>query len=297
MAPAHVWYDETCADTEPIINVPSGKGERLIIIGCGGFWGDGKFGWVDGSVDMFKSKRHNKKATTTGDYHESMTATYFEQWFDRLLPLLPDNAVVVVDRAKYHLRAVEGTRIPKKSWKKSEMQAFFQARNIPRPGPNHRGQVTKAMLMARVQEWLGGEARAGRTYVERAVIEEKAQKAGRGQQVLVLPVGHCELNPIEMAWSIMKRYVCRSNTGDKKSMAELRRLMAIGKDQVTPQMWERFFEHVRKIERGYVPESHPCVQEDDRFIIRLDGRDEDSEDEESSDDYDAGVESDSEEDE
>jgi hypothetical protein len=40
------------------------------------------------------------------------------------------------------------------------------------------------------------------------VIEEKSAK---DIEVLWLSVGHCELNPIELAWSDVKRYIAKNN--------------------------------------------------------------------------------------
>ena len=49
---------------------PSGKGNRLIILHAGG-----ENGWVNSADLVFQSKK------VTGDYHDEMTAAYFEEWF------------------------------------------------------------------------------------------------------------------------------------------------------------------------------------------------------------------------
>ncbi|XP_026745933.1 uncharacterized protein LOC113507267 [Trichoplusia ni] len=83
---------------------PTSKGKRLIITHIGN-----ENGFVEGGENIFECKK-------TGDYHESMDATHFEQWFENVLPKLGENAVVVMDNAPYHSRRLE--RIPTTAWKK-----------------------------------------------------------------------------------------------------------------------------------------------------------------------------------
>lgn len=71
---------------------PTGKGKRLIIVHFGlseGFV-------VDGFL-CFESKKN------TADYHDEMNGNTFLEWFCRILPLLKDNAVIVIDNSPYHL--------------------------------------------------------------------------------------------------------------------------------------------------------------------------------------------------
>ena len=55
------------------------------------------------SADLvFQSKK------ATGDYHDEMKATHFEEWFhDSLLPNLQSNSLIVIDNAPYHSRKHE----------------------------------------------------------------------------------------------------------------------------------------------------------------------------------------------
>ncbi|XP_056648738.1 uncharacterized protein LOC130453152 [Diorhabda sublineata] len=74
---------------------PSGKGKHLIILhaGC-------EQGFVKETLLVFESKK-------TGDYHEDMNGTVFEQWFSEFLKKLPDCAVIVMNNASYHSRQIE----------------------------------------------------------------------------------------------------------------------------------------------------------------------------------------------
>lgn len=58
--------------------------------------------------------------------------------------------------------------------------------------------------------------------------------------VLRLPVAHPELNPIEMAWSLVKGYVAKNNK--KFTLKEIEKLVPEGIREVTPALWKKFVE-------------------------------------------------------
>ena len=81
-----IWVD---SDGKGRWKVPSGKGQRLIVLHAGS-----AEGWVPGADLMFRSK------TNSADYHDEMNNEHFMEWFTKeLLPKIPDNAVIVVDNA------------------------------------------------------------------------------------------------------------------------------------------------------------------------------------------------------
>ena len=72
---------------------------------------------------MFRSK------VKSDDYHDEMNGKHFAEWFQKqLLPNLPRNSVIVVDNAPYHNVVEE--KIPTKSSRKGEMQAWLTKHNI-----------------------------------------------------------------------------------------------------------------------------------------------------------------------
>lgn len=87
---------------------PSGKGKRLIVLHIGS-----TDGFVPGGLLCFESK------TNSSDYHDEMNGSTFFEWFAKILPLLKENAVIVMDNAAYH--SVKKDRIPVMSWKKQEI--------------------------------------------------------------------------------------------------------------------------------------------------------------------------------
>ena len=88
-----------------------------------------------------------------------------------------------------------------------------------------------------------------------------------GHEVVRLPVAHCELNPIEMAWSQVKGHVKDNNKKysdlEKKcycyfgclcrfTLTEVKELVYEGFEKVTPERWQSLIKHVeQKVEDHY----------------------------------------------
>ena len=81
------------------------------------------------------------------------------------------------------------------------------------------------------------------------IVESIAKNAGH--ETLRLPPHHCELNPIEMVWGVLKNYVATENKDmTLKSVEELfRKRHAELKDQ--PEFWKKCVEKVKRIEEDY----------------------------------------------
>lgn len=73
-------------------NNPVSKGKRLIVVHIGN-----EGGFIEDCQWVFESAK-------TGDYHENMDASHFEEWFAKVLTKLQANDVVVLDNASYHSR-------------------------------------------------------------------------------------------------------------------------------------------------------------------------------------------------
>lgn len=79
---------------------------------------------------------------------------------------------------------------------------------------------------------------------DKYVIDEVAKE--HDKVVLRLPPYHCELNPIELAWSWIKNYVRMNNTTFK--LNDVHDLLKKAVDNVTSEMWTNFVGHVIKEE-------------------------------------------------
>ena len=110
-----------------------------------------------------------------------------------------------------------------------------------------------------------------------------------GQEVLRLPVAHCTLNPIELAWAQVKGHI-KAHTREF-NLTEVERLVWEGFEVVTPERWASLVKHVReKVEDHYweVAE-HYSVRE---FTFRIRKQPDDDHNEESSSESDTASDSD-----
>lgn len=197
---------------------PSGKGKRLIVLHIGS-----SDGFVIGGLLCFESKKN------TADYHDEMNGDTFFDWFTNILPLLRENAVIVMDNASYH--SVKKHTFPVRSWKKQDIINWLTDKGevIDRP-------MVKEQLLERVQIL--------KPQYNEYVIDELAKSANK--TVLRLPPYHCELNPIELAWASVKNYVRMNNQTFK--INDVKKLLEEGVERVTSDMWKNFLGHVIKVE-------------------------------------------------
>ena len=85
----HIWVH---SDGKGGWKVPSGKGQRLIVVHAGGVEG-----WVEGAGLVFRSK------TNSADYHDEMNSKHYIEWLtEQLLPHLERPTVIILDNASYH---------------------------------------------------------------------------------------------------------------------------------------------------------------------------------------------------
>ena len=194
-----------------------GKGPRLIIVHAGGV-----AGWVSKTDFIFRSKKSADR-----DYHTEMNAEHFLSWFKYdLCSHIPVCSIIVMDNASYHNTVVE--KIPTKSSNKDEMKH----------GIEHDEKDLKADLMKKISE-----AKPTKIF--------KTDDIARNfhHTVLRLPVHHPELNPIKLAWSVVKGYVTKHNKSF--TLKEVEKLVPEGMSMVTPALWEKFCHHTEKVEDEY----------------------------------------------
>lgn len=205
---------------------PSGKGKRLIVLHIGS-----SDGFVPGGLLCFESK------TKSTDYHDEMNGDTFYEWFVRILPLLKENAIIVMDNASYH--SVKKDKIPTMSCKKQYIIDWLESKGEIVTLPTCKNDLMK-------------KVRILHNMYDKYVIDEYAMD--HKKLVLRLPPYHCELNPIELAWSAVKSYVrTHNNTFKIKDVLDL---LKKGVDHVTPEMWSNFIGHVIKEEDNFLNLEH-----------------------------------------
>ncbi|CAI6375500.1 unnamed protein product [Macrosiphum euphorbiae] len=221
-----IWQDRTVASRRDAyvsgLSIgapnPTAKGKRLIVVHIGS-----EEGFVDGGLLVFESKKGS------ADYHEEMNGDVFFDWLKGVIPLLKDNSVIVMDNAPYH--SVKTEKCPTLGWRKNEIENWLEEK-----GEQFERPINKVRLMDIVKRIKPRY----NTYV----VDEYVKK--NNMTVLRTPPYHCEVNPIELAWSSVKRYVKSNNTTFK--LPDVRQLLTEGVNSCTPEMWKNFVQHVIKVE-------------------------------------------------
>ena len=240
------WLDETeFSGRKAVI----GKGKRLVIVHAGS-----EAGFISNALLTFWSDGKLR------DYHDSMNAECFEQWFSALTQKVPPRSLIVMDNASYHSRQLY--KPPTTSTKKDDIKTWLKENHIA---------FDEDMLKVELLQLVKQHQRAP-VYV----VDEMAKQ--RGHEVLRLAPYNCDLNPIELIWAQVKGYVRQHNkTGQMSSIQDL---VAAAVDQVTPSMWASCCDHVSKTEEMYW-KSDCIMDEIDPFVIGLGSDDSDSDSDDS----------------
>ncbi|XP_008181478.1 uncharacterized protein LOC103308943 [Acyrthosiphon pisum] len=159
-------------------------------------------GFLPGGLLCFESKKNS------ADYHDEINGDNFKEWFETILPRLEPNNIIVMDNAPYHSVILE--KYPSTRWNKAQLSEWLQSKGVVLDRP-----FLKHELMAQKEA---------------------------GHTVLRLPPYHCEFNPIELAWAMVKGYAKRENTTFK--MDDVRQLLHMAIERVTSENWQNFIKHV-----------------------------------------------------
>ena len=201
------------------------------------------------------------KHSDKGDYHTEMNTVLFMEWFNRLLGVLEQPSVIILDNASYHNAITEDSKAPTMKDRKCVLQDWLTSNRIP-----FAANLTKPALYSIIQK--NKPAKIYETDV-------RAQLAGH--VVLRTPPRQCELNAIELIWAQVKGDVARRNTGMKlKEVLQLTR-SAIGR--ITKDDWESVVCHTKKVEIQHW-ETDGLMEAIEPMVIDLDSSDESDTDDE-----------------
>lgn len=167
-----------------------------------------------------------------GDYHHLCNAQCFLDWWQQqLLPNLPARCVIVVDQASYHL--VPEEPLMPSAMRKTELQQWLSSHGLA--WESH-------WLRPRLPQEL-------EQHIDKTPLITKLA-ARHGPQVLILPVHHPELNPIELVWAIVKNECARLlRTGTQ--FKEVRLHLEAAFTKLSSDTCRKLYETVRQTEATY----------------------------------------------
>ena len=198
-----------------------GKGPRLIVLAAGG-----ENGLVSQTIEVFPAKKQS------GDYHKEMNTKHFLEWWEKkLLPNVPDHAVIIIDRAPYHVGLTEESRLPRLQTK-SSLKEWLRTHGV-KFDPNSS---------------LGDLVELAKENKPSPVLQVQALALQQNRDILVevLPAAHCFFDATELVWARVKGQVAKRNV--KYTMQEVERLTKEELDNVDASYWRSCMAHVEKEE-------------------------------------------------
>lgn len=201
---------------------PSGKDKRLIILHIGS-----SDGFLPGGLLYFQSKKDSV------DYHKEMNEHTFFTWFKKILPMLKEKSIIVMDNACYHSMKIK--KYPNLSWKRQDIITWLTDR-----GEKVKPHYLKELLLTLVEKYKRPD---GNNYA----IDEYARQFGH--VVLHLPPYHFELNVIGMAWAQIRSYIREGNTTCK--LSDVQNLVQEAVENVTAETWKNWINHTIEVENKF----------------------------------------------
>ena len=195
------------------------------------------------SLDIFKC-----------DEVHNMDSDHFSQWIKNTSEILRSehgkNAklVIIIDNATWHNQLTTESQPPKRSWKKSILQEWLTTRKI-----KYDTFMTKAELLE-----LAFENLPPRQYVVDKVAAEY------GVQILRIPIKHCVLNPIELSWAGLKKYVRSMNVNF--NLGDVADLCNKWLSELQPEQAAKYFAHVKKCEEEFKKADQLAEQLEDELL-------------------------------
>jgi transposase len=198
--------------------------------------------------------------TKSGDYHDEMNSTNFENWLrTQLIPNLPPHSVLVLDNASYH--NVVDKKDPCSNTRKAEMIEWLSQKNIP-----YNPTMTKPELY----DIIKIHRNKSPDYRMDKILKE------HGHEILRLPPYSPEFNPIENIWGIVKNWVASHNVSFKLKDVEILTRQKFA--EITPDVWKNTVNHVKKTEIEFLAKQNSFDEVIDglSFVVNTGSSDEES---------------------
>ncbi|CAF4615356.1 unnamed protein product [Rotaria sp. Silwood2] len=230
-----VWVDDR---GQGRIRTTQGKGPRLAISAL-----INENGFHHPSIDIFKC-----------DQEHSMDSMHFIQWISRTCSKLRKefgrsfdyvtfrnatfkgyalSITIIIDNASWHREVTDDKKPPQRSWRKQMIVNWLSDHNVI-----YAGDISKAELLQLAYSNLPKKK-------YKAEEEAKIYRIN----ILRLPIRHCTLNPIELAWANMKTYIRDRNT--KFTLAEVNKLAQEWIDNLDATEATSYMNHVKQCEATF----------------------------------------------
>lgn len=138
----------------------------------------------------------------TCDEEHSMNSVTFIKWIRKAASYLrrrhpePIRICIVIDNATWHNELCDDVKPPKRSWRKAQVEKWLD---------EHKIKFDVSMKKAQLLELSFANVPPKKFKTNEAAAEFNVE-------ILRLPVKHCTLNPIELAWAGLKQHVRKYNT-------------------------------------------------------------------------------------
>lgn len=160
--------------------------------------------------------------------YDGINGASFREWFKSIIPLLEPNSIIVLDNAPYH--SIKAKNIPTSKSKRAEILKLISKFINPK-------------MSMKKNEFLNKSSEIQRKYSS-CIIDNIAKAAGH--IVLRVPPDHYNLNPCELTWAMVKKYMKEINTTYKTD--NVYQLLNMAVERVTKENWQNFIRDVIKEE-------------------------------------------------
>ena len=206
-------------------NIPSSKGERIIIAHAG----SREVGFIPNAGLVFNAKSKDNR-----DYHSEMNGEIFQSWLTHsVLPTLDRPSCIVMDNASYHNIVAHEDKIPTSSTTKRAIQEWLT---------NEKVQFAPDCLKPELLSLVKSQNKPKKFQVDEMILQH-------GHLCLRLPPYHSHLNPIELVWAKVKGTVADENTTFK--IGDVRDLTISALQRIDQTYWEKCVDKVIKEEEIY----------------------------------------------
>jgi hypothetical protein len=142
---------------------------------------------------------------TGNDYHGNFNANLFDKLMLQLCTGLEEmglkNCKIHLDGASYHFR--DKNRIPTVNKTLEFIKKWMQENDIPVPQGLSKNQLLEMIRAKNLQPHV----------TARKIVEEK------GHELIKTPPYHCELQPIEKIWAVVKNQIAAQATGNDSALS------------------------------------------------------------------------------